>query len=71
MLSAVKYPQGIDEGGITFRKQVDSSGGVTKTCRQQWGCHVFMFPWSHADRAGPIMLKSLMIMPCCTAHKIC
>ena len=26
MLSAVKYPQGIDEGGITFRKHVNSSG---------------------------------------------
>ena len=47
MLSAVKYPQGIDimiRGGITFRKRVNSSGGVRK----------------HADSSGGAMFSCLL-----------
>ena len=44
MLSAVKYPQGIDEGGITCRKHVNSSGGIRK----------------HADSSGGAMFSCLL-----------
>ena len=70
-MSAVKYPQGLlIRGGITFRKQVDSSGVLENMQTAVRGV-CFHVSWSLTDRAGPIMPKSLMIMPCCTAHKLC